>query len=95
MSPRRRLFTSQLPCDTLTSTPVRNGPVCRGIEKKAAIFKSGYDRAYGARPLKRAIQRLVQDPLAMRILDGRILHGDKVKIDADKNGALDFVVQTR
>jgi len=40
--------------------------------------------------LKRAIQRLVQDPLAMRIL-----HGDKVKIDADKNGALDFVVQTR
>ena len=31
----------------------------------------------------------------MRILDGRILHGDKVKIDADKNGALDFVVQTR
>jgi len=90
VSPRRRLFTSQLPCDTLTSTPVRSGPVCRGIEKKAAIFKSGYDRAYGARPLKRAIQRLVQDPLAMRIL-----HGDKVKIDADKNGALDFVVQTR
>jgi ATP-dependent Clp protease ATP-binding subunit ClpB len=62
---------------------------------RAAIFKSGYDRAYGARPLKRAIQRLVQDPLAMRILDGRILHGDKVKIDADEKGVLDFVVQAR
>ena len=62
---------------------------------RAAIFKSGYDRAYGARPLKRAIQRLVQDPLAMRILDGRILHGDKVKIDADKKGVLDFVVEER
>jgi len=45
--------------------------------------------------LKRAIQRLVQDPLAMRILDGRILHGDKVKIDADKKGVLDFVVEER
>ncbi len=62
---------------------------------RAAIFKSGYDRAYGARPLKRAIQRLVQDPLAMQILDGRILHGDKVKIDADKQGVLDFVVENR
>ena len=43
---------------------------------RAAIFRSGYDRAYGARPLKRAIQRLVQDPLAMKILDGSVLHGD-------------------
>jgi ATP-dependent Clp protease ATP-binding subunit ClpB len=49
---------------------------------RQAIFKAGYDRAYGARPLKRAIQRLVQDPLAMRILDGRVLHGDTVMIDA-------------
>ena len=45
---------------------------------KEAIFHAGYARAYGARPLKRAIQRLVQDPLAMRILDGRVLHGDRV-----------------
>ena len=37
---------------------------------RAAIFKAGYDRAYGARPLKRAIQRLVQDKLAIKILDG-------------------------
>jgi ATP-dependent Clp protease ATP-binding subunit ClpB len=59
-----------------------------------AIFKSGYDRAYGARPLKRAIQRLVQDPLAMKILDGSVLHGDNVRIDAE-NGALQFVVANR
>jgi len=62
---------------------------------REAIFKAGYDRAYGARPLKRAIQRLVQDPLAVRILDGSVLHGDKVKVDAGKNGTLDFLVEDR
>jgi len=61
---------------------------------RAAIFKAGYDRAYGARPLKRAIQRMVQDPLALRILDGRVLHGDKVKVEAGK-GELEFVVEGR
>jgi ATP-dependent Clp protease ATP-binding subunit ClpB len=53
------------------------------------IFKSGYDRAYGARPLKRAIQRLVQDPLAIKILDGTVRHGDHVTVDATKS-ALTF-----
>jgi ATP-dependent Clp protease ATP-binding subunit ClpB len=61
---------------------------------REAVFKAGYDKAYGARPLKRAIQRLVQDPLAMRILDGRVLHGDHVVIDAGKAG-LEFVVEGR
>jgi ATP-dependent Clp protease ATP-binding subunit ClpB len=61
---------------------------------RAAIFKAGYDRAYGARPLKRAIQRLVQDPLAMKILDGSVLHGDRVKVDAG-GGALEFAVDNR
>jgi ATP-dependent Clp protease ATP-binding subunit ClpB len=56
-----------------------------------AIFKAGYDRAYGARPLKRAIQRLVQDPLAVKILDGSVRHGDTVLIDATKSG-LTFTV---
>jgi len=59
------------------------------------IFTSGYDRAYGARPLKRAIQRLIQDPLAMKILDGEVLHGDHVRIDAGKAGALRFEVVSR
>jgi ATP-dependent Clp protease ATP-binding subunit ClpB len=53
---------------------------------RKAIFKAGYDRAYGARPLKRAIQRLVQDPLATRILDGTVRHGDHVLIDSAKSG---------
>jgi ATP-dependent Clp protease ATP-binding subunit ClpB len=57
---------------------------------REAIFKAGYDKAYGARPLKRAIQRLVQDPLAMRILDGTVLHGDHVKVDMNKAGKLEF-----
>ena len=47
------------------------------------LLLTGYDRAYGARPLKRAIQRLIQDPLAIKILDGEVLHGDHVRIDAD------------
>ena len=47
------------------------------------LFLTGFDRAYGARPLKRAIQRLIQDRLAMKILDGEILHGDHVALDAD------------
>jgi ATP-dependent Clp protease ATP-binding subunit ClpB len=58
---------------------------------RKAIFKAGYDRAYGARPLKRAIQRLVQDPLAVKILDGSVRHGDEVQIDATKSG-LTFTV---
>ena len=51
---------------------------------KELVFTEGYDPNYGARPLKRAIQRIVQDPLAMKILDGEVLHGDHVTVDADK-----------
>jgi ATP-dependent Clp protease ATP-binding subunit ClpB len=61
---------------------------------RQAIFKAGYDRAYGARPLKRAIQRLVQDKLAVKILDGSVLHGDHVVVTAGKTG-LEFVVKGR
>jgi ATP-dependent Clp protease ATP-binding subunit ClpB len=50
---------------------------------KELVFSEGYDVQYGARPLKRAIQRLVQDPLALKILDGEVLHGDHVIVDAD------------
>ena len=61
---------------------------------RKAIFTAGYDRAYGARPLKRAIQRMVQDKLAVKILDGSVLHGDHVVIDAAKAG-LTFLVAER
>src|SRR5579863_6915045 len=49
------------------------------------LVKDGYDPAYGARPLRRTVQRLVQDPLAMRILDGSVLPGDLVRVDIDPN----------
>ena len=51
---------------------------------KELVFTEGYDPNYGARPLKRSIQRLIQDPLALKILDGEVLHGDHIIVDADK-----------
>jgi ATP-dependent Clp protease ATP-binding subunit ClpB len=63
-------------------------------DARKEIFKAGYDRAYGARPLKRAIQRMVQDKLAVKILDGSVLHGDHVQVKAGKAG-LEFVVTGR
>jgi ATP-dependent Clp protease ATP-binding subunit ClpB len=55
------------------------------------LLREGYDAAYGARPLRRAIQRLVQDPLALEILDGKVLPGDDVLVDADsKSGEMKF-----
>jgi len=63
---------------------------------KELLFTQGYDANFGARPLKRAIQKLVQDPLAMKILDGEILHGDHVIADADKKaGKMKFDVSKR
>ncbi len=50
---------------------------------KELVLTEGYDVNYGARPLRRALQRLVQDPLALKILDGEVLHGDHVVVDAD------------
>jgi ATP-dependent Clp protease ATP-binding subunit ClpB len=47
------------------------------------LAEKGYDPVYGARPLKRTIQRLIQDPLAVKILEGQFQEGDKVRIDAD------------
>jgi ATP-dependent Clp protease ATP-binding subunit ClpB len=49
------------------------------------ILTSGTDAAYGARPMKRVLQRMVQDPLAMKILDGEVLHGAHVRVDVDRN----------
>jgi ATP-dependent Clp protease ATP-binding subunit ClpB len=48
---------------------------------KDLIAEEGYDPAYGARPLKRAIQRLVQNPLALRVLEGEFAEGDTVVVD--------------
>ena len=58
---------------------------------KEALVREGYDPAYGARPLKRTIQRRVLDPLAMRVLEGVFAEGDTVAVDAGPAGdALQF-----
>ena len=61
---------------------------------KELLFTEGFDPNFGARPLKRAIQKLVQDPLALKILDGEVLHGDHVIADAQK-GKITFKVSHR
>jgi len=53
---------------------------------REVLLQEGYDPVYGARPLKRAIQRLIQDPLALQILDGKVLPGEEVLVEADKSG---------
>ena len=50
------------------------------------LAEKGYDAVYGARPLKRVIQKSIQDPLAERILSGQIKDGSKVAISASKRG---------
>jgi len=49
---------------------------------KLALAAQGYDPAYGARPLKRVIQRLVADPLAMMVLEGKVAEGGEVTVDS-------------
>jgi ATP-dependent Clp protease ATP-binding subunit ClpB len=58
---------------------------------REGIADAGYDPVYGARPLKRALQRLVQDPLASRILRGEFQAGDHIVVDEAKEGGLSFV----
>ena len=52
---------------------------------KTALVEEGYDPVYGARPLKRTIQRRVLDPLALRILQGEFIEGDTVSVDRDES----------
>ena len=53
---------------------------------KEQLVREGYDPAYGARPLKRTIQRSVLDPLALRVLEGGFAEGDTVVVDAGADG---------
>jgi ATP-dependent Clp protease ATP-binding subunit ClpB len=55
------------------------------------LLREGYDPAYGARPLRRTIQRLIQDPLALQILEGTVLPGTHIRLDRDgKKDAMKF-----
>jgi ATP-dependent Clp protease ATP-binding subunit ClpB len=59
-------------------------------EAHRVIATEGYDPAFGARPLKRAIQRLLQNPLAMAVLEGRFQEGDRIVVGATPDGSLTF-----
>jgi ATP-dependent Clp protease ATP-binding subunit ClpB len=62
---------------------------------KHVLATEGYDPAFGARPLKRAIQRLLQNPLALAVLEGRFTEGDRVKVDVGADGQLEFTTLPR
>jgi ATP-dependent Clp protease ATP-binding subunit ClpB len=70
---RRRLAERKL---TLVLTP----------QARAWLARVGYEPAFGARPLKRLIQREIQDPLALKIISGEIHEGDEVTLDAEGDG---------
>jgi ATP-dependent Clp protease ATP-binding subunit ClpB len=59
---------------------------------RAFIAREGYDPVYGARPLKRAIQRFLLDPLSLDILEGKFREGQTIRVDA-KDGALTFTAR--
>jgi len=58
---------------------------------KDFLAKEGFDPAYGARPLKRAIQRFIQDPLALKMLGGEFSEGDTIEVDAPSGDQLVFL----
>ncbi len=60
---------------------------------KEALIADGFDPQYGARPLRRTIQRLIQDPLALKLLEGEYTLGDTVLVDADSDKKLTFAKQ--
>lgn len=54
------------------------------------LADKGYDPAYGARPLKRTVQKFIQNPLALQLLEGRFGDGDVIVIDVDEKGEFVF-----
>jgi ATP-dependent Clp protease ATP-binding subunit ClpB len=59
------------------------------------IAEHGFDPQYGARPLKRAIQKLLEDPLAKRVLAGDFAPGSMIRVDPDATGALSFLAKVQ
>jgi ATP-dependent Clp protease ATP-binding subunit ClpB len=57
---------------------------------REALFQEGYDPSFGARPLKRAIQKLIADPLALKLLSGEIQTGEHIQAEVNKSGQFVF-----
>jgi ATP-dependent Clp protease ATP-binding subunit ClpB len=66
----------------------RNVTLALDADAKTWLADQGYDPVYGARPLKRVIQRALQDPLAERLLSGDIVDGDVVPVSAGADGLI-------
>jgi ATP-dependent Clp protease ATP-binding subunit ClpB len=64
-------------------------------EARVLLAKEGYDPAFGARPLKRAVQRLLQNPLALQVLEGKFVEGDHIIADAGPDGDIVFTAGDR
>jgi ATP-dependent Clp protease ATP-binding subunit ClpB len=60
---------------------------------KEQLAKEGYDPAFGARPLKRALQKLIIDPLAMQLLEGKVKSGDTVFVNVGENGKVELSLE--
>jgi len=76
----------------ILSKRLQDAKITIELSPKAREFlaNTGFDPVYGARPLKRTIQQMIQDPLAMKILEGSVKEGDKVKVDI-RDGKVVFV----
>lgn len=68
----------------------RNYEIDLTKKAKTWIADVGHDPTYGARPLKRSIQRYVENPLALKILEGTFKEGDNILVDIDENGHISF-----
>ena len=79
--------------DSLTHDVARRLADALGADRTtlAHLAQEGFDPVFGARPLKRAVQRYVQDPLAEKILAGEVPDGSTVKVE-EGDGALDIAV---
>jgi ATP-dependent Clp protease ATP-binding subunit ClpB len=59
-------------------------------EAMTQLVAVGYDPVYGARPLKRAIQQAIENPLSVKLLSGEFVAGDTIKVDVDGQGNFTF-----
>jgi len=66
----------------------RNMSIVLSEEVKEVLAQKGYDPVFGARPLKRALQKYIQDPLSLKILEGEFSEGDQIDVYVDKNSQI-------
>lgn len=76
--------------DLQTKLTARNLTLDINAAAKLKLARDGYDLTYGARPLRRLIQREIQDALALKLLSGDFKPGDKITVSVDKSGAFSF-----